>query len=219
MKTLYEIGQHYQNDKITHHRYDLTYSMFLEPLRNNSFNLLEIGLGDNTAGTGKSNYLWKEYFPNCILYIMDINHEYNDGLCQVIKGDQSKQEDLEKVKNIIQQSDIIIDDGSHHPIHQLNTFLYFFENLLNYGGYYIIEDIECSYWNPKSKVYGYETGHFNIIDYFKNIPHQINDEFSNIKNTLNISNICFGKNCIIIKKQTEEEIELNKREYRFKHLL
>ena len=38
-------------------------------------------------------------------------------------------------------------------------------------------------------------------------------------NSLNISQITFVKNCIIIKKQTEEEIELNKREYRFKHLI
>ena len=38
-------------------------------------------------------------------------------------------------------------------------------------------------------------------------------------NSLNISQITFAKNCIIIKKQTEEEIELNKREYRFKHLI
>jgi hypothetical protein len=94
-----------------------------------------------------------------------------------------------------------------------------FGNNLKNGGLYIIEDIECSYWNPNETVYGYETGYLNIIDYFNNILHEINSEFSGKINKHNISQITFAKNCIVIKKQTDLEIELNKKEYRFKSKL
>lgn len=216
---MYNIGIKYQNDKITYHRYDLIYPQFLEKLKNNDIKILEIGLGDNTAGTGKSNYFWKEYLPNSTLYIMDKDHEYDDGICKVIRGDQSKTEDLTNIKNKINQCDLIIDDGSHQPEHQTKTFIYLFENLLKKGGIYIIEDIECNYWDPKSTVYGYEVGHISVIDFLVGKIDDINSEFSQKKNTLNISQITFAKNCIIVQKQTDEEIEINKREYRFKNML
>ena len=90
-----------------------------------------------------------------------------------------------------------------------------FENLLDDGGIYIIEDIECNYWRPDASIYGYTIGHFNIIDYLKSTPDQINNEFSKNKNNLNISSITFAHNCIIITKQTLEETKLTNRPYRF----
>lgn len=216
MKTFTEIGVEYQNDKVTYHRYDLIYPIFFENKRNNNFKMLEIGLGNGEYGTGKSGNLWKDYFPECELFIMDIDHEFETETYKVYKGDQSKVEDLERVKNIVGGVDLIIDDGSHHPRHQFISFTYLFENMLNNGGYYIIEDIECTYWNNNSRVYGYEIGYDNIFDFFKRQLDAINSEFSGVKNNFNISFITFAKNCIIIKKQTVEEIQINKREYRFK---
>lgn len=147
---------------------------------------------------------------------MEIGTEYISKDFTIIKGDQSKISDLHKVKNIIDNADFIIDDGSHHPEHQLLTFNYLFDNLLNLGGVYIIEDIECSYWNPQSKVYNYETGYLNIIDYFTKYQHEINSEFNHNTNSLNISTITFGPNFIVIKKRTQEEVDFYNREYRFK---
>lgn len=216
---MYNIGIKYQNDKVTHHRYDLIYPQFLEKFKDKNIKILEIGLGDNQNGTGKSNYFWKEYFPNSVLYIMDKDYEYNDGLCEVIRGDQSKVDDLINVKYKINECDLIVDDGSHQPEHQTKTFIYLFENLLKKGGTYIIEDIECNYWNPKSTVYGYEVGYINAVDFFKTRVDEINSEFSKKRNNLKISQITFSKNCIIIKKQTQEEENLNSREYRFKGML
>lgn len=219
MKTFKEIGIKYQNDKVTYHRYDLIYPIFLESKRTNNFKMLEIGLGDGENGTGKSGNLWKDYFPDCELSIMDINHEFETETYKVYKGDQSKIEDLERVKNIVGNVDLIVDDGSHHPRHQFISFTYLFKHMLNRGGYYIIEDVECNYWNNKSSVYGYEIGYDNVFEFFKTQIDSINSEFSGVKNTLEISFIIFAKNSIIIKKQTDEEIKFNKREYRFKHLL
>jgi len=218
-KNMYNLGIKYGNDKITHHRYDLIYPNFLSQLNNKKIKMLEIGLGDSSGGTGFSRNMWKEFFPDSIIYVMDINNEFEDEIGLVIKGDQSILEDLKKVGDLFGKLDLIIDDGSHHPEHQIKSFNHFFHENLKNGGLYIIEDIECSYWNPIECIYGYETGYLNIIDYFSKLLHGINSEFSREENKYNISQITFAKNCIMIKKQTEEEIELNRREYRFKDLL
>jgi hypothetical protein len=215
----YDLGQKYGNDKVTYHRYDLIYPKFLSELIDKEITMLEIGLGNYQDGTGYSRNMWKEYFPNAKIYVMDIDKEFEDEIGLVIKGDQSKNEDLIRVSDICGTMEFIIDDGSHHPEHQIKTFNLLFDKNLKNGGTYIIEDIECSYWNPKKTVYGYETGYLNIVDYFIGLSHSINSEFSGKKNDLNISQITFAKNCIIINKQTETEIELNKREYRFKNML
>ena len=216
---MYEIGIKYQNDKITHHRYDLIYPQFLQDKVDDDIVILEIGLGDNKNGTGKSNNFWKEYFNKSVLYIMDKDYEYNDGISVVLKGDQSNIEDLKRVKEIIGKCDLIVDDGSHQPEHQIKTFLYFFEHLLNDGGIYIIEDIECNYWNSKSTVYGYEIGHMSVINFLMSKIDSINSEFSKKNNSLKLSKITFAKNCIIIQKQTEEEKNNDLREYRFNNML
>jgi len=216
---LYELGLKYGNDKITYHRYDLIYSKFLKDLQKQKITMLEIGLGNYSDGTGYSRNMWKEYFKDSKIFVMDINEEFEDSIGPVIKGDQSNINDLQKVSNICGELDFIVDDGSHHPEHQIKTFELLFTKNLKPGGIYIIEDIECSYWNPKSTVYGYETGYLNIVDFFSKRLHEINYEFSRVENKLKISQVIFAKNCIFIYKQTEEEVEIDKREYRFKNLL
>lgn len=219
MKSFKKIGTQFQTDKVLHHGYHLYYPTHLEYLRKKTFNMLEIGLGNFEDDTGNSPKLWKTYFPNSNIFVMDIDHQYIDEYSTVIRGDQSKMSDLRKVKSIVGNCDFIIDDGSHHPDHQLRTFDYLFGELLNLGGVYIIEDIECSYWNPQSKVYDYKTGYLNIIDYFTKYQHEINSEFNKNTNPLNISTITVGPNFIVIKKRTQEEIDFYNREYRFKHYL
>jgi hypothetical protein len=218
-KDMYDLGLKYSNDKVTYHRYDLIYTNFLSHLQHEEIKMLEIGLGTYSDDTGYSRNMWKEFFPYSQIYVMDIHHDFEDEIGIVIQGDQSNLQDLEKVGKITGQLDFIIDDGSHHPEHQIKSFDYLFGNNLKNGGLYIIEDIECSYWNPNETVYGYETGYLNIIDFFSRILHEINSEFSGYINKHNISQITFAKNCILIKKQTDLEIELNKKEYRFKSKL
>ena len=213
MNDFYNIGKDL-TDKVYHHRYDRFYPRFLESLRDQEFNMLEIGVW-----RGGSLKLWEEYFPKALIYGIDTNSEWKSDRCTTYKFDQSKPEDLKEIVKTIPKCQFIIDDGSHHPQHQLITFLELFENLLDGGGVYIIEDIECNYWKPDSFIYGYKIGHFNIMDYFKNTPNQINSEFSRRKNTLNISTITFAHNCVIITKQTKEEIELTNRSYRFENQL
>ena len=69
MRSFLEIGQDL-TDKVYHHRYDRFYPTFLEPLRNQEFNMLEIGIHE-----GGSFLLWEEYFPKANLYGIDINSD------------------------------------------------------------------------------------------------------------------------------------------------
>ena len=210
MENFYDLSKKHGTDKVGHHGYHLFYPRYLDSLRDERFKMLEIGYQD-----GCSARMWKEYFPYSDVYCMDINTGgFIDG-CTVIKGDQSKSEHLVSVKETIESAKFIIDDGSHHPVHQIETFEYFFENLLEPGGIYIIEDVETNYWRKDSKIYGYTIGYFNSIDYTTKYIDQINQEFSRKENRLKISSITYAQNCIIIRKQTPDESEYFNRHYRF----
>ena len=135
------------------------------------------------------------------MFGLDIQREIFNEDVKIFKGDQSNINDLINVVNQIPKCDIIIDDGSHVPEHQLKTFYYLFENLLKDGGTYVIEDVECSYWKPSDKIYGYETGHLNLIDYFTKLNHMVNSDYNLIDNPLKIKQIIYSSNSITIEKK------------------
>ena len=49
--------------------------------------------------------------------------------------------------------DVIIDDGSHLPSHQVISFEALWKSVVP-GGQYIVEDIETSYYSPATNVNG-----------------------------------------------------------------
>lgn len=206
-KTFKEISDHYDCDKSTTHEYYKYYPAFLEKFRDQEFYLFEIGIQ-----LGKSYNVWMDYFPYAKIYGMDIGVEYTTDRGEVFLGDQNKLEDLTRVSSKLDKCKLILDDASHVPEHQLKTFYYLFENLLDYGGVYIIEDTECSYWSPSSTIYGYETGYLNIIDYFTKLNHKVNSRYNLQGNELHIKTITFAPNCIIITKKEENEL-VEKRYY------
>lgn len=212
--TFLELGHKAGTDKVTHHGYHFFYPAFLDKIRDEEFNMLEIG-----HGSGESAKMWCEYFPNSNFFCVDINIEiiYNDR-CQVIKADQSSSDDLQKVASKVGSAKLIVDDGSHNPKHQFDTFYYLFENLLEDGGIYIIEDIETNYWHSNAILYGYQVGNFNLIKSISVCQDMINHEFSKVNNILKISTITYGQNCIIITKRTKEEQLYFDRKYRFNFL-
>ena len=231
---MYKAGIQYKTNKITHHGYERFYDYFLIPLKYKNINVLEIGVDDL-----RSLKTWLNFFPNANIYGLDINekkYDYKRG--EIFKGDQTKKTDLKKIVKKIGKCGFIIDDGSHVPEHQLKTFNYLLNECLDFGGVYIIEDIETSYWK-KSKLYGYDINsgyknNNNIVEIFKNILDIINREFLtdenknfikkynkiDYDNLKYISMITFGANCIIIKKMTNYEYEkYGTRTYRYKNQL
>jgi hypothetical protein len=213
---LYELGIKYGTDKVFHHEYHDIYDFFLKQFYQSSGAILEIGIFE-----GNSLNMWLELFPNAHIYGIDIDKSYMGERYSIIKGDQSKLDDLNNVKSIISQNKgifFINDDGSHIPEHQLLTFNTLFPTLEE-GGVYIIEDIETSYWT-KNGLYGYETRYGykhpnSIIEIFKEVADSVNSEFAGNHPNLvmhhnMISSITFSRNCIIIVKKTRPE-----RSYRF----
>lgn len=211
-KSFKEISDFFNCDKTTYHEYDKYYPMFFDKWRNDSINIFEIGLDE-----GKSMNVWQNYFPYSKIWGMDISKSFKNARCEVFVGNQNNMDDLKRIVNHVPKCNIIVDDGSHVPEHQLKTFHYLFENMLDWGGVYIIEDTECSYWSPEQEVYSFETGYLNLIDYFTTLNHQVNSHYSEIQNKLHIKSITYGANCIIIQKK--EKHEIGNREYRFKDKL
>lgn len=227
----YTIGLKNNTDKITHHGYHRFYSQYI---KKDFKKILEIGIE-----SGFSVNLWLEYCPDAHIYGLDINGIYKNERVDIIQGDQSNIEDLNRLKQLTGKNlDLILDDASHIPEHQLFTFIHLFPNV-NHGGIYIIEDIETSNWK-KNGIYNYKTNygpkHFqNILNVFHNILHLLNREFltpldtQRILNNIDIpieldlidsiSTITFCQNCIIIKKKESYEYAYNNRKYRFEHNL
>ena len=225
---MFRYGIKYKTDKLTHHGYNRFYDMFLVPLINKDITLLEVGVD-----ASRSLKMWNDMFKNGKIYGMDINLEFKHPKGDVYKGDQSNKKDLRRIYKLIRTADVIIDDGSHLPEHQLITFNYFFNKLLNHGGIYIIEDIETSYWT-KGELYGYNVAagfnkENNIVKIFKDIVDIVNREFLTEENKKKVlkspirsrnlkyfSSITFGYNCIIIKKMTADEYtRYGNRKYRY----
>lgn len=223
----------YKTDKVTHHGYQRFYDFFLLPYKNKEFNFFEIGVD-----SGRSLKTWNDFFTKANIYGMDINMGYEHERGTIFQGDQSDKKDLRKIIKTIKNAEFIIDDGSHVPEHQLDTFNFLFSKMLSPGGIYIIEDIETSYWQ-KAELYGYEIdagydAENNIVKIFRDIVDIVNREFlldKHIKfikkhslieadNLKYISFIMFGQNCIIIKKMDEEEYtRYGTRKYRFMETL
>jgi autotransporter strand-loop-strand O-heptosyltransferase len=190
-----KISDYYNCDKTSTHTYHNVYSKIFEGIRDEVFSLLEIGIHE-----GSSLNVWRDYLKNANIYGLDINREFSHDRGHIFKGDQNNLFDLEKITSEIKSCKVIIDDASHNPQHQIKTFNYLFENLLEDGGYYIIEDVETSYWDPLSELYGYEIGYLNVVDYFSKLTHNVNYKYNGFNNTLKIESILFTSNCIVIKK-------------------
>jgi hypothetical protein len=112
----------YDVDKITQHGYQRFYEPYLRAYRGRKITLLEIGVD-----AGRSLEMWLDMFPLASIYGLDIDREYAYARGKVFKGDQRSRKDLERIAGQVGQADIIVDDGSHKPEHQLYTFNYAFD--------------------------------------------------------------------------------------------
>jgi hypothetical protein len=139
MKTLTEIGKFFNTDKATHHNFTEFYDGYFDQMRNESLNILEIGIWK-----GESLKMWKEYSPNSTIYGLDINnlkHLEEDR----IFIEQADQTDINRMNTVFPsvKFDIIIDDGGHSMYQQQLTLISMLHRLKR-GGYFIVEDLHTS---------------------------------------------------------------------------
>jgi len=91
---------------------------------------------------GNSMKLWHDYFTNATIYGIDKKPAWKNignynNRCKIIKGSSN---DVSTYKDIPNNIDIVIDDGSHKLVDQIKSFGILFPKLKK-GGLYIIEDI------------------------------------------------------------------------------
>ena len=147
-KDLKMLALKYGTDKFGHSYMD-HYQKEFGLIRRLKLNILEIGIGGykDPKGGGQSLRMWQEYFPNSIIYGIDIEDKsyHEDKRIKIFKGSQNDPEFLEEVAIKIGKINIVIDDGSHINEHVITSFRTLFPYLAN-GGIYVIEDLQTSYW-------------------------------------------------------------------------
>jgi len=137
------------SDKANHHDYHKVYSYIIEDIQNVK-NILEIGIGTtnpnvvSNMGThgkpGASLIAFSEFLQNANIYGADIDKEilFTENNIKCFHIDQL---DIETFKVLDQiKFDLIIDDGLHAQIANLNTLKFAMENLSK-GGWFVVEDI------------------------------------------------------------------------------
>lgn len=219
------------SDKVKRHGYHEAYGPFLlHYLCTPSIRLLEIGVQN-----GNSLKLWQNLFPGHQLIAgvvygtsgsvkVDGFKSHLSDTTVLYRGDQSDAKFLKQLEQDLkgQTFDIIVDDGSHVPWHQIFTLERIFGTLLKEGGMYIIEDIETSYWDQKDnlptiygmyKIRGAGVGtRGSVVQKLKEIPEVLNRHFFNkpsfsiLKSQVDhdIASISFSRNCIILVKKVKE---------------
>jgi 23S rRNA U2552 (ribose-2'-O)-methylase RlmE/FtsJ len=115
------------------------YDRHLSRFRGKPVSVVEIGV----AGGG-SLYMWRDYLgPDSRVYGIDIDPDckrFEAPGIEILIGDQGNRAFWQSFLSRCPQIDVVIDDGSHEPIHQAITL----ELLLPHiqpGGVYICEDI------------------------------------------------------------------------------
>ena len=87
--------------------------------------------------------MWAEFFPNATIYGIDVNplcKQYESERIKIFIGSQADGRFLDDcLRQIGREPDIVIDDGSHRPEHQIASFNALFPRLSTHG-IYVVED-------------------------------------------------------------------------------
>jgi hypothetical protein len=145
------------------------YERHISKFRGSNVKLMEIGVY-----SGGSLRMWNNYFgsENLQLYGCDIEKDcktYESSNTTVFIGDQGDREFWRQIKSKTSNIDIIIDDGSHIPEHQMITIEEMLPALAP-GGVYICEDIH----GTKNHVWNFVFGLIRKFNHF-DVVHNLDD--------------------------------------------
>lgn len=190
------------------------YQTLFDPYREKTTKLFEIGVRH-----GGSIRIWQNYFPNAMVYGLDIQNKavnrLNSQRHARIKGfqiDQSQKDQLEKFVVENGPFDIGIDDGSHVWSHQILSFEVLWP-AIKPGGLYVVEDVLTSYdtWLKQSasaQRIDYTQGGKSCVEYFKDLIDHVNfadiievEKYTEFQRTVDW--IAFRANSIFVKKRDD----------------
>ncbi len=155
-KSLNEILKYFDCDKSNLvHGYDKFYLRELEEFKDFKMNILEFGIHN-----GSSQAAFCKYFDKSNIFGVDKNPYYKKFYSKKIRSlycDVSDRNSLKILKEYLKfEFDVIIDDASHIPEHQLKTFIEMFD-LVKSKGIYVIEELDIfesfpEYYNKDFRV-------------------------------------------------------------------
>jgi hypothetical protein len=151
--------------------YNRVYSKYLWEFQDEKFNLLEIGVH-----SGYGLLAWARYFPKVHVTGVESDTTWVKNHLNLLK----EHDEFSRVKiqyfdsrekthwnmSVFDTFKVIIDDGSHLPLDQVDTFKATWD-LLEPGGYYFIEDISARYYNPGKEVV------FNMLEKLEEQGHYV----------------------------------------------
>lgn len=202
-KTLNELASKHGCDKSNlHHGYCDIYEKYISQFKNEKIEFLELGYGgyDDPGKGGESAKMWREYFTNANITIVELYSKQNvpEGI-KLVEGSQSEYSTYEGLPDF----DIILDDASHINSHTIASFKILWPKLTS-GGLYIIEDLHSSYHYPY-----YPDANPNpdkgdtAMNFLKRLTDDINSDNLIEKYRLGygIEFIHFYKDTVVIKKK------------------
>jgi len=133
-----DLALKYDTDKSSKgHWYTRYYTQIFGPVREQIGSVLELGVS-----SGASVRMWKDFFPNALIYGLDINEVVGDYGPRVafLRCDQADEESLLGAFADA-KLEIVVDDASHDQEKTLDSLKYLFP-LLQPGGWYVIEDMD-----------------------------------------------------------------------------
>ncbi|MFN0093146.1 MAG: class I SAM-dependent methyltransferase [Acidimicrobiales bacterium] len=120
------------------------YERHLSPFRGRAVTMLEIGVSH-----GGSLQMWRHHLGRRSRIVgFDIEPRVADLAEQgidVLVGDQSDPVFLDGLVRRYGEFDVVLDDGSHFPEHQITSICHLWPHVAE-GGVYIVEDLHSNYW-------------------------------------------------------------------------
>tara|TARA_R110000851_G_scaffold161185_1_gene304821 strand:- start:2313 stop:5945 length:3633 start_codon:yes stop_codon:yes gene_type:complete len=205
------------------------YDRIFSPYRDEKIKLLEIGIQN-----GGSLEIWNKYFYQSeILVGCDINEKcrnlkFDSEKIRIVVGDANSEEVEKEIRSVVNQFDIIIDDGSHTSEDIIISFAKYLPYLKD-GGVFVVEDLHCSYWEEFG---GGLHDLMSSISFFKQLVDVINyehwglnkniisaiEEFNNKYNVSfslglieEIHSVEFVNSLCVIRKETPSKNRLGRR--------
>lgn len=146
------------------------YELFLNELRHKNITLLEFG-----CQGGNSLKLWENWFDSVTVIGVDLDEKcklYETKNTHVVVGNSISQETYAQVKASSNSYTVIIDDASHAWGEQRCVLERYWE-LLEWGGYFIVEDLGCGCYGAYADC-GYVPELIDgvpFFDYILNLTH------------------------------------------------
>lgn len=183
MKSLDELGLKWGTDKSS--KYHNYLDFYQTHIPKNPKRVLEVGVWQ-----GASLFMWAEWYPKAEVIGIDtrqpsgVEKEFEETGAQFIEMSGTDVYGLAQLGKF----DLIIDDGSHTWLDQQIAFQYLFNNSLNEGGVFIMEDLHSSFWDDPDFTNAFNDTYSVLealrmddvidIDYWQRDPSTRSDSFT-----------------------------------------